>query len=418
MKIYLVGGAVRDQLLGVKNQDLDYVVVGETASSMLAAGFKHIQAASFPVFIKDGDEYALARKEKSIGQGHKEFTFSTERVTLEEDLYRRDLAINAIAQTTDGQLIDPYGGKQDIEARLLRHVSNSFYEDPLRVLRLARFAAQLDFKVAPETFALSKAMVKRGDLDHLTPERIWKETEKALKTKNPRTYFEVLDACGALEKIMPELTALKGVPQPEQHHPEIDTWAHTLMAVEQASKKFGDPVITFAVLVHDLGKSSTPAEILPRHYGHEKAGVPLVKAFCARIKVPNNYKKLALDVTELHLKSHRCFDLRSASLVRMLTKLGALKKEGEPYLKMFLSACHADASGRKGMRNIDYPQADFLIGLRRQIMALDLARIFKKHKGNGLVIGNIVFQERALEAKEFKKAFGCEPKTPQREQSL
>lgn len=390
MKTYLVGGAVRDKLLGIPSQDRDWLVVGATPQAMLDAGFRPIPAAEFPIFIKAGDEYALARKERKSAKGYKGFDIMTGiEVTVEEDLLRRDLTINSMAMDDDGQLIDPYNGQRDLDNKVLRHTSPAFKEDPVRILRVARFMAQLGelgFSVAPETLALMTHMISEGEADNLTPERAWKETEKALKTKSPWLFFETLRACGALEKLMPELHALIDVPQRLEHHPENCVFEHTMLSLRQSSLLGGgNSVINFAVLMHDLGKAVTPTDLLPAHHGHEKTGLPLVTEFCDRLKVPNAYRDLAMKVTEYHLLVHKALDKRPSKIADLLEKIGALKNER--VLARFLIACEADAKGRLGFSNRAYPQADYIREICEAMVKMDAKPIIEKYRGQQALIG-------------------------------
>jgi tRNA nucleotidyltransferase (CCA-adding enzyme) len=363
MKVYEVGGAVRDALLGLSVEERDFVVVGATAAELERLGYRQV-GRDFPVFLhpETNEEYALARLERKTGPGHTGFAFdSAASVTLEEDLGRRDLTINAIARDAGGKLVDPYGGRADLERRVLRHVSPAFAEDPLRVLRVARFAARfrgLGFTVAAETLALMRAIADGGELASLSPERVWQETERALRTAHPRVYFEVLRDAGALGPIFPELDRLFGVPQPAKWHPEIDTGLHTLMALEQAAALSDDPVVRFAVLVHDLGKGTTPAQLLPRHHGHEQRSVELIEALTARARVPKRYLGLARSVARFHGMAHRASELRPVKLLELLTAIGALRDPR--VLEDFIAACTADIRGRTGLEAAPYDQAGVL----------------------------------------------------------
>lgn len=360
MKTYKVGGAVRDRLLGRAVEDTDWVVVGATPEQMERAGFKAV-GRDFPVFLHpdSGEEYALARTERKSGRGYKGFTFNTcPAVTLEQDLRRRDLTINAMAETDDGRIIDPYGGGQDLRARLLRHVSEAFVEDPLRVLRVARFAARLDFAVAPATSALMRRMAASGELDALTPERVWAELQRAMAEPFPRRFVEVLLECGALGVLFPEIERLFGVPQPAHHHPEIDCGRHLLLALDQAARLSDDARVRFAVLTHDLGKGTTPADQWPRHHGHEQRGVELIDQLCARLRAPNEFLELARLAARWHGHAHRAFELRPASVYALLEHTDALRRRER--FELFLSACEADARGREGLADRPYPQAAFL----------------------------------------------------------
>ena len=379
MKYFLVGGAVRDQLLGLPVKDRDWVVVGATPEDMLAAGFVQV-GADFPVFLHPDtkEEYALARTERKSGVGYKGFICDfSPRVTLEDDLLRRDLTINAMALAEDGTLIDPYGGKQDLEQKRLRHVSDAFREDPLRVLRVARFAsrlAPLGFQVAEETLQYMREMSDSGELAFLTPERVWQETERALGEQMPWVYFQVLRDCHALKVIMPELDALFGVPQPPQHHPEIDTGLHSLLVLEQAAKLSDSTEVRFAALVHDLGKGTTPEEMLPRHLDHEQRGLKLIKRLCQRLKVPNAHQALALLASEYHTHCHRALELRPSTIVKLLKHCDAFRRPER--FEQFLQVCEADARGRTGLEQRVYPQPELLraaLAAARTVSAKELA---------------------------------------------
>ncbi len=355
MQIYKVGGAVRDKLLKRKVVDHDYVVVGATVDEMLTQGFTPV-GKDFPVFLhpQTHEEYALARTERKTGKGYHGFAFHADKdVTLEEDLIRRDLTINAIAEDEQGRLYDPYNGVQDIRDRVLRHVSPSFVEDPLRVLRVARFAARYadyGFSIAAETMAMMQCLVDHDEMEALVAERVWQEVEKALADNNPRIFFEILRQCGALARLFPEIDCLYGVPQPKQWHPEIDTGIHTMMVLEQAARISAEPRVRFAALVHDLGKGTTPEEQWPRHIAHEIRGVPLVKKLCQRLKIPNDYTALALLVTEFHLNYHRIGELKPATIVDLLSRLDAFRRAER--FEFFLMACEADSRGRIGYEDM------------------------------------------------------------------
>ena len=378
MQVYLVGGAVRDQLLGRTVVERDYVVVGATPEQMLTAGYKPV-GSDFPVFLhpQSKEEYALARTERKSGVGYGGFTFYTSPdLPLEEDLIRRDLTINAMALAEDGSIIDPYGGQQDLHNRLLRHVSPAFIEDPLRVLRVARFAARyapLGFSVAPETLALMQELVNQGEINHLTPERIWKETQRALLEDRADVYFEVLRQCGALKVIMPEVDALFGVPQRPEYHPEVDTGIHTLMTLQRACEAQYSDRVRFATVLHDLGKALTPTDLLPRHAEHETRGVEPIRALCQRLKVPSQYQQLAELVCREHLLCHRVMELRPGTIWRLLQRLDVLRRPER--VEEFIQACECDARGRLGLENRPYEQAHFMreaIQQVRNIRAIDL----------------------------------------------
>lgn len=363
MKIYLVGGAVRDRLLGLATSDNDWVVVGATAQQMQALGYRPV-GKDFPVFLhpQSKEEYALARTERKSGNGYKGFVFNADpAVTLEEDLRRRDLTINAMARDANDALIDPYGGVLDIGARLLRHVSPAFAEDPLRVLRVSRFAARfapLGFHVAPETLALMQSLSSSGELSHLVAERVWQEMEKALKEPAPAEFFRVLRSCGALKVILQEVDALFGVPQPALHHPEIDTGVHVLMCLEQAARLSDDPVVRFATLVHDLGKGTTPQALWPSHKGHEQRGVAMIARLCERLRIPTRFAAIARLVCQFHTHCHRAAELRPSTMLSLLESLDAFRRPLQ--MTQFLLACEADSRGRTGFEDRPYPQADLV----------------------------------------------------------
>ena len=363
MQIYLVGGAVRDRLLGLPVHERDYVVVGATADALLSQGFEPV-GRDFPVFLhpQTREEYALARIERKQGHGYTGFAcHAAPDVTLEEDLLRRDLTINAIAEAADGTLHDPYGGVHDLQARCLRHVSPAFREDPLRVLRLARFAARfyhLGFTIADETRQLLHEMSHSGELEHLTPERVWKELEKVLRGDNPQIFFQVLRDCGALGVLFPELDRLFGIPARPQWHPEIDTGVHALMAIEQAARRSDDLVVCFATLCHDFGKALTPAEILPSHHGHGERGLAPIRAFCERYRVPNECRDVALLVSELHCLVHIAPELRTVTLLRLFDRLDAWRRPQR--LQQLLDCCRADFHGRLGFADKAYTEPDYV----------------------------------------------------------
>lgn len=362
MKIYLVGGAVRDELLGYPFTEKDWVVVGATVDDMLAAGFQQV-GKDFPVFLhpKTKEEHALARTERKTAAGYKGFAVhASPDVTLEEDLVRRDLTINAIAKDENGQFIDPYHGIDDISNKILRHVSEAFAEDPVRILRIARFLARyahLGFSIAEETMDLMKTMVNNGEVDALVAERVWQEMQKALAEKTPTAFITALRDCGALKRILPELDCLFGVPQPEEHHPEIDTGIHTLMVLEQACLLSKDSDVRFAALLHDLGKGITPKDQWPNHIEHEARGAKIVLEACRRLRVPNEYRDLAERTARLHLHYHRALELKPSTVVKTLEQLDAYRKPER--FEKFLLACEADARGRPGFEHKVFPQGDF-----------------------------------------------------------
>jgi tRNA nucleotidyltransferase (CCA-adding enzyme) len=365
MKTYLVGGAVRDRLLGLAVSERDWVVVGATPAELAAQGFRSV-GKDFPVFLhpETKEEHALARTERKTAKGYHGFEFHTEPgVTLEDDLKRRDLTINAIAEDEQGRLVDPYGGAADLKAKLLRHVSPAFSEDPVRVLRAARFAARfapLGFTVAPETLALMRGMVESGEVDALVPERVWQETLKALNCGKPSVYFEVLRECGALQKVFPELARLWGVPQPAKWHPEIDTGVHVMMVLDQAARLSPEPTVRYAALTHDLGKGTTPQDILPHHYGHEERSVKLVEALCERLKTPKEFKELAVIVAKQHGLVHKAEEIRSDTLLKLLESVDAFRRPER--FELFLLACEADHRGRTGLEDTPFPQGGYLRG--------------------------------------------------------
>jgi tRNA nucleotidyltransferase (CCA-adding enzyme) len=374
MQTYLVGGAVRDKLLGLESKDRDWVVVGAAPQEMLDLGYQQV-GQDFPVFLdpESHDEYALARTERKTGPGYKGFAInSSPEVTLEEDLLRRDLTINAIAMDENGSLIDPFGGQFDIEDRVLRHVSGAFVEDPLRVLRVARFAARfahLGFRVANETRDLMRSICHSGELDHLVPERIWKELELALTSQTPSVFIEVLRECYALAAILPEVNNLFGVPQPEKYHPEIDTGLHILLCLEQARKLSDDSVVLYATLVHDVGKGLTDPDQWPSHVGHEAAGLSLLNQIESRLRVPKEHAQLSRLVCEHHTKLHRVKELKPATVLKLLESLDAFRRPER--LDKFLLACEADARGRTGLETRDYPQNVYLKTLLLSASAID-----------------------------------------------
>jgi tRNA nucleotidyltransferase (CCA-adding enzyme) len=378
MQTYLVGGAVRDKLLGFPVKERDWVVVGATPEAMIKKGF-HPVGKDFPVFLHPDshEEYALARTERKTAPGYKGFTVHAEPdVTLEQDLLRRDLTINAMAMTPEGEFIDPYGGQSDLEKRIFRHVSPAFAEDPVRMLRVARLAARyshLDFTLAEETRQLMESMVKAGEANHLVPERVWAELQKALREPNPVAFFQTLIDCGALPVIFPELHALFGIPQPAKYHPEIDTGVHVLLCLEQAALLSPKPEVRFAALMHDLGKALSPKDNLPHHYGHETNGMPVLVALCERLRVPNSFKSLAMKVMQFHSHCHKCFDLKPGTLVDLLTELGVFRPQNQ--FQDFLLACEADAKGRTGLESQPYPQAVYMQQAARIASAVTSANV-------------------------------------------
>ncbi|MEY8241043.1 MAG: multifunctional CCA addition/repair protein [Cycloclasticus sp.] len=395
MEIYLVGGAVRDQLLGYPVKDRDYVVVGATVDDMLQQGYSQV-GKDFPVFLhpQTKAEYALARTERKLGRGYKGFeVYATPDVSLVDDLRRRDLTINAMAQNEDG-LVDPYGGMRDLQAKVLRHVSVHFKEDPLRILRLARFAARyahLGFTVASETMSFMAEMVDSGELSTLTAERVWQEVSRSLAEPSPEVFFNVLRQCGALAAILPEIDALFGVPQPEKHHPEIDTGLHTMMVLQQAVLLTDSPEVRFAALTHDLGKALTPAESWPSHHGHEKKGLTALKTLAARVRLPNDFTELAAKVMEFHGHAHRAFELKAVTLLKVLESIGAFRQASK--LDDFLLACEADSKGRLGFETREYPQAEWLKDVYRVANNVS-AKEFVEQGLKGKHIGEAISKER------------------------
>jgi len=406
MPTYLVGGAVRDELLGLEVSEHDWVVVGSTPDEMLARGFKQV-GASFPVFLhaQNGEEYALARTEKKQGHGYHGFKVDFHSgVTLTEDLERRDLTINAIARDQDGELIDPFGGQEDIRQRILRHVSAAFVEDPLRVLRVARFAARfshLGFRVHESTRELMREVTQSGELRYLAPERIWREIEGAMATDKPSEFVNVLRDCEALLALLPEVDALFGVPQPIKYHPEIDTGTHLLMALDSAAElRKGVAAVVFAVLLHDLGKGVTPEHKWPAHRGHEASGVPLVDALCHRLRVPNAIHDLARKVCSQHLNCHRILEARPTTVLRLLEKLDAFRVP--QLLPDFIAACEADYRGRKGLQDRPYPQGEYLARAHR-VAAAVFARDLELEGVSGPEVGTRLRKARVEALSVLKK---------------
>ena len=405
MKVYLVGGAVRDALLGYPSSERDWVVVGASPRELLDRGYQQV-GRDFPVFLhpETRDEYALARTERKQGHGYTGFAVHCDpAVTLEQDLLRRDLTVNAMARSAEGEIIDPYGGQRDLAARVLRHVSEAFVEDPLRVLRTARFAARyahLGFSVAPETLALMAEIVDQGELAHLPAERIWVELERALGERDPQVFVQVLRDCGALEALLPEVEALFGVPQTERYHPEIDTGIHTLMALQQAARLTPASDVRFALLVHDLGKGTTPRDEWPRHIAHEQRGLQLVERVCQRLKAPGQYRELALKVCQYHTHCHRALELRGKTLLGLLQATDALRRPER--FEAFLLACEADARGRRGLEQCDYPQADYLrraLAAAREVSAAD----FSAQGLQGKALGDAIASERVRRLEALRR---------------
>ncbi len=403
MEAYCVGGAVRDELLGLPVKDRDWVIVGATPEQMEAKGFRAV-GKDFPVFLhpETHEEYALARTERKTARGYKGFqVYATPDVTLEQDLARRDLTINAIAKGRDGQLIDPYHGQRDLTARIFRHVSEAFVEDPVRILRLARFAARLaDFTVADETMALMREMVQNGEVDALVPERVWQELARGLLEAKPSRMFEVLRECGALKVLLPELDRLFGVPQPAQHHPEVDTGVHVMMVVDYAAaQKYSLPV-RFAALTHDLGKGTTPTDVLPRHIGHEERSANLLKEVCKRLKVPNDCSALAHIVARFHGKIHAVFEMRPGTIVQFLYDTDALRQPER--FEEFLRACECDFRGRLGYIDKPFPVANQLRAYLKAAQAVNAGAVAALHS-TPEAIKEAVFQARVAAIQEVRE---------------
>jgi tRNA nucleotidyltransferase (CCA-adding enzyme) len=404
MQIYLVGGAVRDELLGRTVTERDWCVVGATPDDMRALGYRQV-GKDFPVFLhpETGEEYALARTERKTGPGYHGFSFDTSpEVSIEDDLARRDLTVNAMARDEAGRLVDPYGGADDLASRRLRHVSPAFREDPVRILRTARFAArfaELGFVVAGETMELMRRIVDDGEADALVPDRVWKELELALGEASPRVFFEVLRDCGALAVVLPELDALFGVPQPEKWHPEIDCGIHALMVVEQAARLTDATDVRFAALVHDLGKATTPTDRLPSHPGHEKRSVDLIGAMARRLPVPVAFRELAFVVAEFHAHVHRAFELRTTTILRLLERGDAFRRPDR--FDRFLVACEADARGRTGFEDRPYPQAAFLRAAFDAARGIDTRAVIGEER-DGQRIAELIRDARLRTIAEFR----------------
>ena len=408
MQIYMVGGAVRDRLLGLPVQDHDWVVVGATPEQMVAQGYLPV-GKDFPVFLHPDtrEEYALARTERKSGRGYKGFTvFTSPDVTIDEDLARRDLTINAIAARadwtgTEGQkdpeFIDPFHGRRDLQAKVLRHVTAAFREDPVRILRLARFAARFhDFTIAPETMALLREMVQEGEADHLVPERVWQELARGLMEDHPARLFDVLRECGALRVVLPELDRLWGVPQRPEYHPEVDTGVHVMMVLQQAALAGAPLPVRWACLMHDLGKGTTPADVLPRHIGHEARSARLLRAVAERLRVPTECTELAEVVAREHGNIHRSAELNAAALVRLLERCDAFRKPAR--FADALLACECDARGRLGMEDDAYPQRPRLLAAlaaAQGVQTASVAQAAMAHGAQGAAIGQAVAKARA-----------------------
>ena len=406
MQVYLVGGAVRDELLGLPPTERDWCVVGSTPDELKALGYRPV-GKDFPVFLhpETGEEYALARTERKTAAGYHGFRFDTSpSVTIEADLKRRDLTINAMARDADGHLIDPYGGSGDLEARVLRHVSEAFTEDPVRILRVAKFAARfrsLGFRIAGETLTLMHAMVANGEVDALVPDRVWKETEAALRGTSSRVFFETLRSCGALARVFPEVDALFGVPQPEKWHPEVDTGLHVMMVLDEAEKLTTSGAVRFAALVHDLGKATTPFYRLPGHPGHERRGAKLIAQFAKRLPVPKAWRELAILVAEFHTHCHRAYELRPDTVLKVLERTDAFRRPER--FDEFLLACEADARGRGGLGDRQYHQVDYLRGAADAARAIDAGEIARRAGGNDVPAA--IRRERIIALKSFKRDY-------------
>lgn len=404
MKVYLVGGAVRDERLGIPVAEQDWCVVGSTPDALVDLGYRPV-GKDFPVFLhpKSGEEYALARTERKTGAGYHGFKIHADPdVTIEDDLQRRDLTINAIAVDEDGTIIDPFGGIADIESRVLRHVSDAFVEDPVRILRVAKFAARfavLGFTVAQDTMGLMSEMVANGEVDALVPDRVWKETEAALANGDPQVFFDVLRQCGALLRLYPEIDSLFGVPQPAKWHPEIDCGIHTMMVLEQAAKLSPDGDVRFAALVHDLGKATTDKKLLPSHFGHEQRSVKLIRKLVDRLPVPNAYRDLALLVAAFHGHAHRAHELKADTLLRVIRRTDAIRRPER--FEKFIIACEADARGRTGLEEKPYPQADYLRGALQAIAGIS-AQDFKDEDLSGPEIGQAIDDAGIRALKSYK----------------
>jgi tRNA nucleotidyltransferase (CCA-adding enzyme) len=401
MKTYVVGGAVRDALLGLPVQDHDHVVIGATPEEMIARGFRPV-GKDFPVFLHPDthEEYALARTERKTAPGYKGFMFhAAPDVTLEQDLVRRDLTINAMAQDEDGAIVDPFGGRNDLQARVFRHVSEAFAEDPVRILRVARFAARFtDFSVAPETNALMRRMVEAGEVDALVPERVWQELARGLMEAKPSRMFEVLRACGALARILPELDALWGVPQPPQHHPEIDTGVHVMLVIDYAASRRYDLPVRCAALMHDFGKGATPSAEWPKHHGHEARGLRLVEQACKRLKVPNDCRELALMTAREHGNVGRALELRPETIVTLFERCDAFRKP-QRFIDM-LRASECDRRGRTGFEDRPYPQAPYLEAALSAARAVDAGEVAGRYLGQPARIADAVHAARVAAVAE------------------
>lgn len=407
LEVYLVGGALRDEMLELPVSDRDWVVVGAKAKDMQELGYRQV-GKDFPVFLhpETHEEYALARTERKVSAGHQGFKFDTSlTVTLEDDLLRRDLTVNAIAKDANGTLIDPYHGVKDLEARVLRHVSPAFAEDPLRVLRVARFSAKLKpfgFSVADETMALMSEITHSGELQTLSVERIWAELQRAITYHDPQPFFDTLRECGALDSLLPEFAALYGVPQKAEYHPEIDCGIHTEMVLEQICKTSTDPVTRFAAICHDLGKATTPADILPGHHGHEERGAEITDELANRLRLPNDYRQLAVLTARYHTHCHRALELKASSVLKLIGNLDAIRRPAR--FEQYLQVCEADSRGRKTFEDRDYPQADFLRGVLVALQRLDTGAIAASAKRQERDIATDIRHEKLIAVKSYMKS--------------
>jgi len=407
MQIYKVGGAVRDRLLGRPISEIDWVVVGASAEQMLEQGYRPV-GADFPVFLhpQTGEEYALARTERKSGRGYGGFTFfASPDVTLEEDLIRRDLTVNAMAEDEHGRLIDPYDGQRDLAARLLRHVSPAFAEDPLRVLRVARFAARyapLGFSIAPDTLALMRQLSESGELSALTPERSWKEISRALMEPCPDVFIQVLRDCGALHVLLPEVDALFGIPQPAAHHPEIDTGVHVLSVLRQCAEHQQPLTVRWACLLHDVGKGLTPEAEWPRHIAHEQKGLQLIRAINQRCKAPKDCQELALQVGEFHTHGHRALELKASTLLKLLQGFDVFRRPQR--FEEFIAACEMDARGRLGLEQRDYPQADYLRAALQAARAVAVQPLLERGL-TGAELGSALQEARLQALQHFRQSY-------------
>jgi len=411
MEIYLVGGAVRDELLELPVQERDWVVVGATPDELLKRGYRQV-GADFPVFLhpETHEEYALARTERKTAPGYHGFTVHSDpSVTLEEDLRRRDLTINAMARDEQHRLIDPYGGQKDLERRLLRHVSPAFGEDPVRILRVARFAARyarLGFTVAPETVSLMATMVTDGEVETLVAERVWSELVRALGESTPTRFFEVLRECGALARILPEVDGLFGVPQPAEHHPEVDCGVHTLMVLEQSARLSDSAEVRFAALTYDLGKADTPGDLLPSHHGHERRSIQRLHPLCDRLKAPKSFRELAEMGARFHSHCHRLLELRAATILDTLEKLDAFRRPER--FQQFLLVCEADSRGRKGLEQRDYPQRQWFQEAREAAAQVD-PKLFVANGLTGSAIAQALRKERLKAIRAIRDQWSASP---------